>query len=146
MSRPSWSRLLPLLVVALAWGCASPEERFAEHVARGEEFAERGQAAEALIEYRSALKAQPQNADINYRIAYLLQGEFALEDAAFYYREAYRLDPDRIEAAMNEARLMLFSDPERSDEIIAEGMLKAPDHSMVHTTRSERGLTKNDTR
>jgi len=145
VSRPGWSRLLPLLVVALAWGCAPPEERYAEHVARGDEFAEQGQIAEALIEYRSALKVQPQDSDINYRIADLLSGEFALDDAAFYYREAYRLDPDRIEAAMKEARLLLFSDPERADEIIAEGMLKAPDHSMVHTTRSERGLTKNDT-
>jgi tetratricopeptide (TPR) repeat protein len=146
VSRPGWSRLLPVLVVALAWGCASPEERFAEHVARGDEFVEQGQVAEALIEYRSALKVQPQNADINHRIADLLRGEFALEDAAFYYREAYRLDPDRIEAAMNEARILLFSDPERSDEIIAEGLLKAPDHSMVHIARSEQGLTKRDTR
>ncbi|MHC4224589.1 MAG: tetratricopeptide repeat protein, partial [Planctomycetota bacterium] len=145
MSPSAWSRLLPLLVVALAWGCASPEERFAEHVARGDEFAEQGEVAEALIEYRSALKVQPQNAEINHRIADLLRGEFALEDAAFYYREAYRLDPDRIDAAMNEARLLLFSDPERADEIIAEGMLKAPDHSLVHIARSERGLTKNDT-
>jgi tetratricopeptide (TPR) repeat protein len=146
VSRPGWNLLLPLLVVALAWGCTPAEERFAEHVARGDEFVEQGQIAEALIEYRSALKVQPQNAEINEKIADLLRDEFALEDAAFYYREAYRLDPDRIEAAMNEARLLLFSDPERSDEIIAEGMLRAPDHPMVHIARSERGLTKRDTR
>ncbi|MDH3211547.1 MAG: tetratricopeptide repeat protein [Myxococcales bacterium] len=146
MAPPARNRLLVLLVVALAWGCTPAEERFAEHVARADEFAQRGEIREALLEYRSALKIQPQDAEINYRIAELALGEFALADAAFFYHEAYRLDPDRIDAAMKEARLLLFSDPERANEIIEEGLLKAPDHPLVHVTRSERALTQIDTR
>jgi cytochrome c-type biogenesis protein CcmH/NrfG len=98
-----------LLALALAWACASPEERFAEHLARGEEYIEQKKPREALIEFRNALKIQPKNADINQRIADLLRNESAFADASFYYREAYRLDPDRIDAAMQEARLLIFS-------------------------------------
>ncbi len=135
----------PLCLLALALACASPEERYLEHIARGEEYIENGQAREALIEFRSALKVKPRDAEINQRIADLLRSEMALSDAAFYYREAYRLDPTRVDAAMNEARLLLFSDPERADEIIAEGLQRAPDDPLVHVTRSERALTRNDT-
>jgi tetratricopeptide (TPR) repeat protein len=135
-----------MLALALAWACASPEERFAEHLARGEEYIEQKKPREALIEFRNALKIKPKNADINQRIADLLRSERAFADASFYYREAYRLDPDRIDAAMQEARLLIFSDPERADAIIQEGLRKAPDNPIVHVTRSERALTKNDTR
>ncbi len=34
------SRFALLLAVALVWACASAEERFAEHIARGEEYLE----------------------------------------------------------------------------------------------------------
>jgi tetratricopeptide (TPR) repeat protein len=134
-----------LLVAALALACASPEERYVEHISRAEEYIENGQAREAMIEFRSALKLKPRDAEINQRIADLLRNEMALSDAAFYYREAYRLDPTRVDAAMNEARLLLFSDPERADEIIEEGLKHAPDDPLVHVTRSERALTRNDT-
>jgi tetratricopeptide (TPR) repeat protein len=134
-----------LASLVLAVACASPEERLAEHVARADEYIGKEKPREALIELRSALKLDPQNAEINERIADLLRSEMALTDAAFYYREAYRLDPSRTHAAMNEARLLIFSDPERADEIIAEGLSRAPDDPLVHVTRSERALTKNDT-
>ncbi len=55
-------KALALLAVVLAWGCASPEERFEEHVSNAEEYLEQEQHLEALIEYRSAMKLQPQNA------------------------------------------------------------------------------------
>ena len=48
------SRLLaPALVLAgaLVLACSTPEERFADHVTRGEEFVESGNRQKALLEY-----------------------------------------------------------------------------------------------
>ena len=137
------SAALASLVLGIA--CASPEERLAKHLTRADGYIENEKPREALIELRSALKLVPQHAEINERIADLLRSEMALTDAAFYYREAYRLDPSRTHAAMNEARLLIFSDPDRADEILAEGLSRAPDDPLVHVTRSERALTQNDT-
>ena len=143
---PPAGRAFSLLAIALAWGCASPEERFAEHVARAEVYSEQEQPREALIEYRSALKLQPQNAEINFQIAEIASHVYALADAVFYYREAHRLDPDRIDAAMLEARILMLSDPQRVDEIIEASLLRAPDNPLVHLGRSERALTRRDTK
>lgn len=143
---PPAGRAFSLLAIALAWGCASPEEQFAEHVERAEEYVEQEQPLEALIEYRSALKLQPQNSEINFQIAEIARRVFALADAIFYYREAHRLDPDRIDAAMLEAQILMLSDPQRVDEIIEASLLRAPDDPLVHLGRSERALTQRDTR
>ena len=117
MMRPSRRRTTPLLLLAatLVWACASPEERFAEHLERGEQNIEEDKPREALIEFRNALKIQPKNADINERIGDLLRDQRAFADATFFYREAYRLDPDRVDIAMQEARLL------RLDRMIENG-------------------------
>ncbi|MEE8474399.1 MAG: hypothetical protein V3T01_03550, partial [Myxococcota bacterium] len=139
-------RALCLLAVVLAWGCASPEERFEKHVSNAEEYLEQEQQLEALIEYRSALKLQPQNAEINFQIAEIARVLFALADAVFYYRETHRLDPERIDAAMLEAQLLMFNDPERVSEIIEAGLLRAPNDPLVHLARSQQALTERDTK
>jgi len=143
---PTWTLLLGSLFAALAVvACASPEERFAKHMERANEYLEEGNRKEGLIELRNALKLQPRNADVNEQIAQVLSDLGHFEDAAFYFRETYRLDPENIEAAMSEARLLLFRDTVRAKEIIEEGLEKAPQDPAVQLARSELALVQNDT-
>lgn len=132
------------LLVALALGCQSDEQRLAEHLARAESYAAEGQAPEALLELRNALRIDPQSAEINARLAELLKREEQYEDALFFYREAHRLAPDQSEAALQLARLLLGNELEEA-KALADGVLaREPDNSLAHIVRSEVALAEGD--
>ncbi len=97
-------------------GC-SPDA--AERRERAERYLAEGRAQEALLELRSALQAEPNDAQTNFRIAEIAEEMGKLEDAVFYYRETLRIDPTRSDAALAEARLIAWEDAERAEELIA---------------------------
>src|SRR5262245_13408083 len=68
--RPHTHRLsiLALLLLALA-ACQSDEAKIAEHMARGDEYAEQKKQAEAIIEYKSVLQLDPNHAAAHYALA-----------------------------------------------------------------------------
>jgi Tfp pilus assembly protein PilF len=93
-------RALPLLLAAVAVAaCASDAERRDQHLANAESYLAEGDTRTALIEFRSALELDPQNADVNFRVGRALEAVAAVQDALFFYEEAYRLDPMHSEAA-----------------------------------------------
>ena len=61
---------------------------------------------EALLELESALVVDPRSAAVNQRIGELLADRGATAPAAAHFGEAYRLDPNRIEAALRQAALL----------------------------------------
>ncbi|MCL4685933.1 tetratricopeptide repeat protein [Myxococcota bacterium] len=132
------------LLVALALGCQSDEQRLAEHLARAESYAAEGQASEALLELRNALRIDPQSAEINARIAELLKRQEQYEDALFFYREAHRLAPDQSEAALQLARLLLGNDLEEAKALAEDVLAREPDNSLAHIVRSEVALAEGD--
>ena len=136
---------LLLFALLIALGCGSRETRAARHLARGEEYQKAGQQEEALIEYRSALQLEPSSADVNYRIAEILQSQGKYPDALFYYRETHRLDPKRVDAAMAEAKLLLFQDKPRAKELIDDALAQDPANPVVHLRRMDLALADADT-
>ena len=128
----------------LAFACKSPEERRAQALAEAEERFAAGKPREALILLRKALQANPQDAEINFRIAELLESEDHLPDAAFFYGETWRLDPSRTEAAVREARLLIFDEPARVAEILAEVLERDPANSEAHIVLSRRSIIDRD--
>jgi tetratricopeptide (TPR) repeat protein len=73
------------------------EARLAElrqHVARGTQLANKGQYADAEMEYRAALLLDSQSADIYMSLAYVLGQQKKWDDAAVAERAALRLNPD----------------------------------------------------
>ena len=86
---------------------ASRRERAEQHLAEG-------RLREALLELRSALKLEPNDAETNFRIAEIAEDLGNLEDAAFFYGETLRIDPDHTDAALAEARLIAWDDPDRT--------------------------------
>ncbi len=133
--------LLLLLVTA---GCQSDEERIAEHLQRATAYTEAGSAKEAIIELRTALQLDPQNADINFRIAELMRAGQQNADAVFFYRETVRLAPDHKEASLALARLLAGNETEEARRIIRRVVERDPQDAVVHIVRSEVELGAGD--
>ncbi len=136
---------LPWLLLLLA-ACSSPQERFAGHLERAEQFAEGGDAAAAILEYMNALDLEPENAEVYERIGDLYRGQSRFAEALTWYRGASRLDATRISAAMSEARLLIFHDSARARDLVQRGLREAPDLPLVHVTASQLALAQGDTR
>jgi tetratricopeptide (TPR) repeat protein len=120
-----------LLASLAGSGCASDEEKRTEHLSRADAYLAAGKDREALLELRNALKLDPQNAEINYRIGETAERLGAYTDAIYYYGEAGRLDPADTRAPLAEARLQIGDDPKRAEELI-DGVLKRdPDNVLA---------------
>jgi tetratricopeptide (TPR) repeat protein len=132
------------LVVLLLPGCTSREEKLAERLAKSEEYLAAKKVPEALIELRGALKLDPTSADINHRIARVLERQGALPDALFFYQETHRLDPGNFEAALSLAKLQMFTDPEASKQLIDDVIAKEPRNVLAYVRRSEWLLARGD--
>jgi tetratricopeptide (TPR) repeat protein len=131
-------RRVALALVACAWlGCSSNEEQRDQHLAQAETYLTGGELREALVELRSALRVDPNNAETNFRIAKLLHMQAQLGDAIFFYGEALRLDPARDDAALELAGLLIFDDRERARELVDGVLAKDPDSAAAYVTRSK---------
>jgi len=130
-------------VLALG-ACSSKEQKFARHLERAKEFEEKGQVKEALLELRSALQVDPKNADVNFQIAEQLMKSGDYANAAFFYRETTRLDPQRTDAALTEAKLILFDDSARADELVKGVLEREPQNVIAYVRKSEIALARND--
>ncbi|HKA16083.1 MAG TPA: hypothetical protein VKH41_13760 [Myxococcota bacterium] len=138
---------LRALAVALAAGtvaCSSPEARVARRVARAEQLVREHREDEALLELDSALAIDPRSAAVNQRIGELLAERGAAADAAAHFGEAYRLDPNRIEAALREAALLAVDKPERAQRIIERALQTHPGEPAVHRTAASLALARRD--
>lgn len=125
---------IPLLLIAclLASACSSPEERFAAHVERAQEYIAENRGDDALIELQSALKIDPDDPDVNEQLAALLKLRGSIQAAAFHYGETYRLDPTRVGAAVEQATLLWQTAPRRAREIMDEVKQRYPDDPRVY--------------
>jgi tetratricopeptide (TPR) repeat protein len=148
------SRLAPRRIRALAAcallaltlpACTSREDRLAERLAKADAYLAEKKLAEAVIELRRALKLAPTDAAINLRMARLLEQGGALSDAAFYYQEAHRLDPENTDATLSLAKLQMFTDPEASKALIDGVLEKDPRNLLGYVRRSEWQLARADT-
>lgn len=144
MNRPSRLGFAALLAVALAAGGCGPEEGAAPHLAKAESLADEGKLDEALIELRSALKAEPKNAEVNYRLAKLLHRREQIPDAVFFYEEALRIDPRHSEAALTLAFLMLGDDLDYAQRLVDGVIERDPKHALAWVRRSDIALARAD--
>jgi tetratricopeptide (TPR) repeat protein len=132
------ARRAALALAACAWlACSSNAERRDQHLAQAESYLATGKLPEALVELRSALRVDPNNAETNFRIAKLLHAQAQLGDAIFFYGETLRLDPARDDAALELAGLLIFDDRERARELVDGVLAKDPDSAAAYVTRSK---------
>jgi tetratricopeptide (TPR) repeat protein len=145
VARGRRAALRTLALAAALAACGSPQDRFAAQVERARELADAGEAQGAILEYQNALKLEPENAEVHERIGDLYRSQSRFAEALGWYRQAARLDPGRVSAAMNEARLLVFSDQKRAAELVETALRERPDVAIVHVTASQLALARGDT-
>ena len=107
------------------------EER--RHMATGGELSRKGQYALAEVEYRAALKLDPQNPDLYVSLSYVLIPQQKWDDTVTQAREALRLD-SKNELGHNNLGVALGSKGDL-DGAIAEfhqALLLKPDFAQAH--------------
>jgi tetratricopeptide (TPR) repeat protein len=90
-----------------------------QHVARGAEFFQKKQYADAESEYRAAVRLDPQNADVHVAISRALNGQRKSDEALAETREALRLNPNN-DAAHNTLGFVLGEKDDWDGEIAEE--------------------------
>jgi tetratricopeptide (TPR) repeat protein len=114
------------LALALAFGCSSdPEATAREHVSKGDAYVANRQFSGAIIEYRNALKARPERADVHYKLAqaYLESGDPGKAYGA--YARAADLDPSNVDAQLQAGTLLVAAGEFERARTRAELALKA---------------------
>jgi tetratricopeptide (TPR) repeat protein len=106
--------------------CRSAEEVSSDHVARADAYSSEGKPDAALLELRQALQTNPASAEVCHRLAELLRSQGELADAAFFYHEATRLDPERVTDSLALAELARVADPEGALALIEAVLEREP--------------------
>jgi len=110
IQRGGWRRgiwALPVLMGLLLLSCSeSPEVKSAKYLAAGKKLLQKKDAARAVLQFRNALKATPDNPEIYYQLgeAYGLAKDFPA--AIVQYRKALELDPKHPGARLRLAEMM----------------------------------------
>ncbi|NGZ02407.1 MAG: hypothetical protein CV090_05080, partial [Nitrospira sp. WS238] len=150
-------RTLSVIVILIYAGCdwSSPEKKIAKHRERAEQYMEKEQYPEAIIEYQNVIQLAPNNSDVHYRLALAhlkhgslpsLQGAFAeltrtveLDktnyDAQLKLGELYLLGNEPAKAR-ERAEIILASTPENTDSLILRG------RSLINETRYQEGIAE----
>src|SRR5262249_50942431 len=107
----------------------SAERKAANTIARGELLVAKKDYRRAALEFRNAVRLQPQNADAYYRLALAQAASHDLSGAVFSLRRATELDPHHRDAQLKFAELMSRSP---NPDVLKDGerrLLSAVDQS-----------------
>lgn len=112
---PMWSKAFAVaLIAAMIFGCAtSPQARRQKFLSRGKQFLEKKDYTRAVLEFRNAAKATPNDAEVYYQmgLAYWDAQDPRASYAAF--RKALSLNPKRTDAQLKVAQIQAATnDPE----------------------------------
>lgn len=116
MRKPAIACLLLLLGLLLA--CQDDAAKLQEHLTRGETYADQGQLREAIIEFKSALQLDPNNADAHYQLAHAYLRSQKAREGFWELRETVRLAPDNRDAVLEFCQLAVVAG--ETDEAIAQ--------------------------
>ena len=124
-TRPRLSVLLLATLIALA-ACRSDEEEARQFQERAEERLAAGDARAAFLELNNALARDPTSAQINFLLGEALRADRQPGKALFYYREARRLEPERLDAYLGEARILARAQPAEARKVLDEALKLEP--------------------
>ncbi len=114
-------------------GCAKPEDQARNYTASGDAYAAKQQFKEAEIEYRRALAATPNAADVRYKLGRVYQERGDLVSAYGEYARAGDLDPSNLDAHLRAGTILLLGREFEAAATRAELVLKVdPRHVPAH--------------
>jgi tetratricopeptide (TPR) repeat protein len=100
--------LLLLSLLGLV-ACQDDAAKLAEHVSRGDAYIEEGKLEEAIIEFKSALQIDPNDADSHYKLAHAFLKNQKPREGFWELRETVRLAPGNHEAAIEFSQLAVIA-------------------------------------
>ena len=127
--------LVCLLSAALAAGACSKDPRATaeNYTASGDHYASQRQYKEAAIQYRNALKAVPDAADVRYKLGRAYEQSGDPLAAYIEFARAADLNPSNVDAQMRAGTLLLVGREFDAARTRAELALKAdPKHTPAH--------------
>src|ERR1700678_755768 len=86
--------ILMMSILAGVAPCAFASDKAAEHLSKGMVLAQSGDINGAIVEYRKALKIDPDFADAHNNLGLALEKNKNLDAAIAEFREALRVAPD----------------------------------------------------
>ena len=122
-----WRRLPVLEIcaiaaVALIAGCSKPSAD--DHLRKGNEYLEQSRLADAGMEYRMALQADPKRGDVRLKLADLLMRNRDAAGALKEYVRAADLLPENVEAQLKAGHLLLLANAFEDAKTRANAALK----------------------
>lgn len=105
-SKSRWLRALPMVAMLFIAACDSPEERVEKHFARGMALLEDDSASKARLEFRNALRINPDHVGSRYQLGVMAEQEGNIRVAASQYGRVAELDPANIDVRL---KLALFN-------------------------------------
>lgn len=120
----AWALVCTITVALGAAGCESKDARIKRYISSGGAYEAKRQYAEAIIEYRNALKADPTLADVQLKLGrtYLKAGDAA--DAVQAMARAADMRPESAELQIEAGSLQLLAGDLRGAESRAQMLLK----------------------
>jgi tetratricopeptide (TPR) repeat protein len=99
-----------MILVGILCGCASPETRRDKFLAKGKDLLEKKDYTRAMLEFRNASGAVPQDAEPYYYMGVANMSTGDLQTALLSLRKAIELNPSHAAAKLRLAQLMTLGD------------------------------------
>jgi pentatricopeptide repeat protein len=96
---------LPLVLAA----CQDDAAKLQEHLARGSTYMDEERYREAIIEFKSALQLDPNDATAHYKLAHAFLNNSKVREGFWELRETVRLDPANHEAKLEFSQLAILA-------------------------------------
>src|SRR5215208_412176 len=114
-----------LVALALASCSRDPQKQAEKYVASGDAYIARKQFNQAAIEYKNAVKAKPERADIHYKLAKVYEAQADPGKAYQEYARTADLEPSNLDAQLQAGMLLLSAGEFEAARTRAELALKA---------------------
>ncbi len=132
-------------LVCVATGCSSPEKRKLAFLARGDSLMSAHQYQDALLEFRSALAIDPDDAASNVRAGGAAEQLGNYADAVRFYRAAIDAGQGDIAARGRLGRLLVLAGaPDQALELVETTLQTSPDDALLLSVRASARLQKGD--
>ena len=119
----------------------SPAQRVAYHTGRGDGYAREGRYREAVIEYKNACQAAPQDSALQWKLAQAALRSKDLREAFAALQKAIELDPTNDDARGRLAQLHLArGQREAAARLAQELLIRRPDSPLGYQLTSEVAL------
>jgi tetratricopeptide (TPR) repeat protein len=123
--------VLSLVLAAAVLACGSDEARMTKHLERAEAYREEQKHAEAVIEYRNALRIDPNSAAAHWGLARSYLASNKLREGYWELRETARLDPSNLEARLQYGQLSRLAGEHEEALAQAEAVIAADPNNVA---------------